>query len=316
MKVVFIGTGDIGLPSLKHLIASPDHELLAVVTQPDKPVGRRQELTPPEVKRVALEAGLPVHQPDKLRSEEALAMLESFGADVFVVIAYGQILKKRALEAPRLACLNVHASILPRHRGAAPIQAAIREGETETGITIMYMDEGLDTGDELLTFVIPISQRETGGSLHDKLAEAAPVALTRALQLLEKGQAPRIPQDEDRATVTAKLSREDGRIDWGQPAVAIERHVRAYDPWPGTWTLLKDREGKEKKLKIFPPCEIINGDAFAKAGTVLSAGKKGIIISTGKGAIAVRSLQLEGKKRLDAEAFLAGNELDFGALLG
>ena len=316
MKIVFIGTGDIGLPSLRQLIASPDHEVLAVVTQPDKPVGRKQELSPPEVKRVALEAGIPVHQPEKLRSEDALDLLENFEADVFVVMAYGQILKKRALEAPRLACLNVHASILPRHRGAAPIQAAIREGDTETGITIMYMDEGLDTGDELLTFVIPVDPRETGESLHDKLAEAAPVALMRALLLLKKGQAPRTPQDARRATLTGKLMREDGRIDWAKPAVEIERLVRAYEPWPGTWTLLNDGEGGKKKLKIFPPCEIIYGDAFANPGTVLSAGRKGIIIATGKGALAIRDVQLEGKKRMDAAAFLAGNELDFGALLG
>ncbi|MEM0895923.1 MAG: methionyl-tRNA formyltransferase [Verrucomicrobiota bacterium] len=312
MKIVFLGTGDIGIPSLERLIASPDHEILAVFTQPDKPVGRHQALTPPAVKVLAEASAIPVHQPEKLRGEETLNLLESFDADVFVVVAYGQILRTRALRAPRLACLNVHASLLPRHRGASPIQAAIREGDSNSGVTIMFMDEGLDTGDILLTQEIALARNETGGSLHDKLAGIAPAALLEALELLADGTTPREPQNDSESTHCAKLTREHGRIDWSNSAVEIERTVRAYDPWPGTSTSLPSGEGKPRKLKVFPPCEVIEGEAGPEPGTILSADGSGIVVSTGEALLCLQSIQLEGKKRMDVASFLAGNEVQPG----
>ncbi|MEM9478829.1 MAG: methionyl-tRNA formyltransferase [Verrucomicrobiota bacterium] len=312
MKIVFLGTGDIGLPFLEKLIASPEHEILAVFTQPDKPVGRHQTLTPPAVKKMAEAAGIPVHQPEKLRDEDTLTLLENFESDVFVVIAYGQILRKRALEAPRLACLNVHASLLPRHRGASPIQAAIREGDAQSGVTIMFMDEGLDTGDILLTRELKLADQETGGSLHDRLAEDAPAALFEALDLISNESAPRAPQDNSQATHCTKLTREDGRIDWSKSAVEIERLVRAYDPWPGTWTTIPFPEGKSRKLKIYPPCEVADSDACPDSGTILSADNSGILVSTGDGLLCIQSLQMEGKKRMDVASFMTGNNIEAG----
>ena len=224
MRIVFIGSGEIGLPSLKALLASPAHEVVAVITQPDKPVGRSQKLAQSIIKVCALEAGVPVLQPEKIR--DAVQELSAFDADVFVVVAYGQILPRSVLDIPCSGCLNIHASLLPRHRGASPIQAAIREGDAETGVTIMWMDEGLDTGDVLLVERIEIDSHDTGGTLHDKLASLAPAPLIRALDLIANGNAPRISQNHSLATVTRKLEREHGRIDWTQSAVRIADLVR------------------------------------------------------------------------------------------
>jgi len=212
MRVLFIGTGDIGLPALDWLLSTTKHQAVGVITQPDKPVGRKLVLTPPEVKTEALAAGVPVIRAERLR--RAVDDVKAFDADIAVVIAYGQILSKAVLDAPRLGCINVHASLLPKYRGAAPIQAAIREGDPETGVTIMLMDEGLDTGDILLIERMTIAGDETGGSLHDRLALAAPAALEKALDLLASGQPPRSPQDNALATHVGKLTREHGHLDW------------------------------------------------------------------------------------------------------
>src|SRR4051794_28027173 len=213
MRIVFIGTGAIGLPTLRALCRAPEHELIAVVTQPDKPVGRRQKMKPPPIKAELGESSLPILQPRRLRDEGSVAQIRALVPEVIVVMAYGQILPQDVLEIPNIACLNVHASLLPKYRGAAPIQAAIAAGDSETGITVMYMDEGLDTGDMLLKSVIEIAPNETGRSLHDRLAEIAPGALQNALQLLAAGTAPRIPQNNDEATYAPKLEREHGQID-------------------------------------------------------------------------------------------------------
>ena len=218
MRVLFIGTGDVGLPSLRWLLRA--HEVVAVAAQPDKPVGRKQELTPPPTKRLALEHGVPVFQPRRIREPAAVAELAALAPDVIVVMAYGQILPKALLDLPRLACLNLHASLLPAHRGAAPIQASLLAGDRESGITVMWMDEGLDTGDILLTRPLRIRRRETGGTLHDRLAELAPEALAEAMNLLARGAAPRLAQDSTRATFAAKLSRESGVINWRASARA------------------------------------------------------------------------------------------------
>lgn len=240
MRILYIGTGDIGLPALTWLLDS-GHEIAAVFTQPDKPAGRRMELLPSPVKQLALDRGIPVFQPVKIRAAEPVAQIQSVAADLIVVMAYGQILPKTVLEAARFGCINLHASILPRHRGAAPVQAAILDGDAETGVTVMYVDEGLDTGDILLIHRIPIRRHETGGTLHDRLAAAAPAALAEAIALIEAGAAPRIPQDNALATYTGKLSREDGEIQWERSCGEIARRIRAMNPWPGAFTLLPDR---------------------------------------------------------------------------
>ena len=312
MRIVFLGTGDIGLPSLEALLASREHQVVAVVTQPDKPVGRKMVLTPPQVKVRALEAGVPVLQPARIR--HAIEELTRLHADVFVVVAYGQILPTAVLEIPRRACLNIHASLLPKHRGAAPIQAAIRDGDAETGVTIMWMDEGLDTGDMLLEEKIPIASDDTGGSLHDKLAAIAPGALMKALDLLAQGKAPRTPQDHATATHVKKLEREHGHVDWSRSAVEIERMVRAFNPWPGTFCLMPGPDGNPQQLKIHRAAVVPHGEACPTAGTVISANQR-LLISCGSGVLELLEVQLEGKKRLPASEFLRAGKLDAGMRL-
>jgi methionyl-tRNA formyltransferase len=314
MRVLFIGTGEIGLPSLEWLLTCGKHEVVAVVTQPDKPVGRKQQLTPPQTKVRALAANVPVLQPAKIR--HAVDELRAPRPDVAIVVAYGQILPRAVLDVPRLGCLNIHASLLPKYRGAAPIQAAIREGDRETGVTIMYMDEGLDTGDILLMKRLPVEQDETGGSLHDRLALAAPGALEEALGLLESGHAPRVPQDHSAATHVGKLAREHGRVDWSRPAAELERLVRAYDPWPGTFTTLCLADGKSAALKIHR-ARALAADACPAPGSIVSADRaQGLLVSTGAGLLALEEVQLEGGRRMAAGEFLRGHPLEAGERLG
>jgi methionyl-tRNA formyltransferase len=309
MRILYFGTGDIGLPSLQLLLA--EHHVCGVICQPDKPVGRKLVLSPPATKLLALRHGVPVFQPQRIRHESAL--VRDLKPDVAVVMAYGQILPKTVLDAPRLGCLNLHASLLPRHRGASPIQAAILDGDAESGITVMYMDEGLDTGDILLQEHLALASGETGGSLHDRLAKLAPPALRRALQMLADGDAPRLPQDASLATHAGKLERADGMLDWSAGAVSIERRVRAFDPWPGTVTVLPGGS----TMKVFPPVEICQGEAgCAPPGTVMSADADGIVVACGSGMLRIHSLQMEGRKRIDAGAFLAGRPLQAGDRLG
>jgi len=306
-----MGTGDIGLPVLRWLLEQSGHEVCGVICQPDKPVGRKQELTPPATKVLALAHGVPVFQPQRIRHEAAL--VQSLQPDVAIVMAYGQILPRTVLEAPRLGCLNLHASLLPRHRGASPIQAAILAGDADSGLTVMYMDEGLDTGDVLLHERVALSPQETGGSLHDRLAGLAPAALQRALDLLVQGTAPRIPQDAALATHSGKLDRTHGIIAWDQPAVAIERSIRAFHPWPGTSTTLPDGT----LLKVYPPAEALPlSSGCAPSGSVLQADAQGIHVACGTGVLCLHSLQAEGRKRMEAGAFLAGRPLLAGDRLG
>jgi methionyl-tRNA formyltransferase len=308
MRVLFIGTGDIGLPSLEWLIDTPKHEIVGVVTQPDKPVGRKQVLTPPQVKVRALAAGIQVIQPPKIR--HAVEELKAFDADIAVVVAYGQILSRAVLDVPKFGCLNIHASLLPRHRGAAPIQAAIRDGDAETGVTIMFMDEGLDTGDILLMKRLPITTDDTGGSLHDKLALGAPAALEEALDLLAAGHPPREKQDDVQATHVRKLTRQDGRIDWARPAIELDRLVRAFTPWPGTSCMLRDAQMKIHRAQLIPAAE-----ACPTPGTIVSADAHGIVVSCGSGLLNLLEVQIEGGKRLPAADFLRGHPLQAGDAL-
>src|SRR6266850_1040852 len=229
MRIVFVGTGEIGVPTLRALLNS-EHEVVAVVTQPDKRVGREQSIETPPIKKEIAKTRIPILQPARIKDQQATEEIRGFAPDVVVVVAYGQILQRDVLEIPRLACLNLHASLLPRWRGAAPIQAAIAAGDCETGITAMYMDEGLDTGDILLQRRGEILPNDTGGSLHDRLAQIAPEALLESLRLLSAGNAPRIPQDNARTTYAPKLKREHGLIDWSESAEAIDRKIRATPP--------------------------------------------------------------------------------------
>ncbi|HJW38028.1 MAG TPA: methionyl-tRNA formyltransferase, partial [Candidatus Udaeobacter sp.] len=264
MRIVFIGTGEIGVPTLRALLNS-EHEVIAVVTQPDKPVGREQRIESPPIKKAlmgrARPPGTPIFQPARIKDPQTIEEIRGLTPDVIVVVAYGQILPRDVLEISRRACLNLHASLLPRWRGAAPIQAAIAAGDCETGITVMYMDEGLDTGEILLQRSVEILPNDTGESLHDRLAQIAPEALLESLRLLASGNAPRIPQDNARATYAPKLKREHGLIDWSESAEAIERRIRAYNPWPGAFMKL-DRQN----LKIFSASVV---DLTGQPGEVL-----------------------------------------------
>lgn len=297
MRVVFIGTGEIGVPVLHSLHNSLEHELVGLVTQPDKPVGRAQRIEPPSIKAALAGSALPILQPEKIKHPDAIVAIRAYAPDVVVVMAYGQILPRAILEIPRLGCLNLHASLLPRHRGAAPIQAAIVAGDRQSGITVMYMDEGLDTGDILLQAKLEIAADESGGSLHDRLAQLAPGALHEALGLLQAGKAPRIPQDSSAATYAGKLEREDGRIDWTEPATLIERKIRAFDSWPGAFTVLRDAAGRDLKLKIFS-AKVVNA-AHKAPGEIVIAAKDG--------ALSLGEVQLEGKRRMSAAEFLRGH---------
>jgi methionyl-tRNA formyltransferase len=313
MRVVFIGTGDIGLPTLRSLLPAAEHQLVGVVTQPDKPAGRAQKLTPPPIKAELHVSSVPLLQPARIKSPEAIAQIQSWKPDVIVVVAYGQILPRAVLEIPPVACLNLHASLLPRHRGAAPIQAAIVAGDKETGITVMYMDEGLDTGDILLQRPIPISPNETGGALYERLGEMASVALHEALGLLSEQKAPRIPQNPAGATYAPKLERDDGRIDWSEAASLIERKIRGYSPWPGAFTMLRVADKPARKLKIFsakllPQTDADPGKLTRTEGT--------LIVTAGEGTLSLGEVQLEGKRRLSTAEFLRGVPLGTPLTLG
>ena len=304
MRIVFIGTGEIGVPVLRSLRQSEEHELVGVVTQPDKPAGRAQRIEAPPIKAALAGSTLPILQPARIKGEEAVEEIRALAPDVIIVMAYGQILPRSVLEIPRVACLNLHASLLPRHRGAAPIQAAIVAGDRESGITVMYMSEGLDTGDILLQARLEIAADETGGSLHDRLAQIAPDALHDALGQLQRGSAPRIPQDASKATYAPKLAREHGRIDWTESAALLERKIRAFNPWPGAFTLLRDAAGRDRKLKVFS-ATVVGGAKTAPGEIVQSEGA--ITIAAGDGALSLGEVQLEGKRRMSAGEFLRGH---------
>ncbi|WP_432723731.1 methionyl-tRNA formyltransferase [Jeongeupia wiesaeckerbachi] len=307
MKIVFAGTPDFAASALRALIAA-GHEVVMVLTQPDRPSGRGMKLTPSPVKQVALEHGLPVYQPEKLRTPEQQAPLQDLGIDVMVVAAYGLILPQAVLDLPRLGCLNIHASLLPRWRGAAPIQRAILAGDTETGITIMQMDAGLDTGDMLSIHVTPITADDNAQSLHDKLAVQGADAIVAALTGLPALQTARRVQPQDGVTYAEKLQKDESRIDWQRPAQELDRMIRAFNPFPSAQTVL---DGAALKIWAAKPV-----DASGQAGTVLAADRHGIVVACGTGALSLTTLQLAGGKRLDAAAFLAGRPLSAGIVLG
>jgi methionyl-tRNA formyltransferase len=303
MRVVFMGTGEIGVPTLRALLDSEEHEVVGIVTQPDKPVGRNQRIEPPPIKKALTGTALPILQPKRMKERQSIDEIRALAPDVIVVMAYGQILPREVLEIPSNACLNLHASLLPRWRGAAPIQAAIAAGDRETGITLIYMDEGLDTGDMLLQRKIEIAPNETGGSLGDRLAQIAPATLLESLPLLSGESAPRTPQDNTLATNAPKLNREAGRIDWGQPAETIERKIRAYNPWPGAFTTIAAKSKQPRNLKIFSAIIV---DHTGSPGEIAYAAERGLVIAAGSRALSLQEVQLEGKRRMSATEFVRG----------
>ncbi len=297
MTLAFIATGDIAIPTFRHLI---DHgpKPCVLITQPDKPIGRSQSsAVPPEIKILALANGIPVWQPEKIG--EIAADLETLRPDFAVVMAYGQIIGKAVRKSPKKAIINLHASILPKYRGASCIQSAIRDGETETGITIMHVIRELDAGDIILAKKIAISANETGGELHDKLADLGPSALSEALKALENQPKAGTPQNPDEVTYAPKLLREHGRLNFTQSAKTLERTIRAYDPWPGTFTEVTIK-GKPKRLKIFPPTSI--SDQPLSAGELFHQNGE-LLIGCGNQSLILSEVQPEGSKRMPASAF-------------
>ena len=321
MRIVMMATGDIAIPSFQALADTGN--VVALITQPDRPVGRHMELTPPRVKVLANELGIPVFQPEKMRDAAAVEQLRAYEPDIVVVMAYGQILSQEVIDVPRIACINAHASLLPRHRGAACIQAAIEAGDDETGITIMHVVKKLDAGDIICQVAVPLRGTETAESLHDDLAMLAPEALMEAISQLAEGVDMREEQDENLMTYAPKLLRAHGQIDWTQPALQISRKIRAYHSWPGTFTIYPSvKSGQDKTLKIYPPVDLfshIRKPSDAVPGMVLEAGPDGMLVSCGGrsgGAIRITTMQPTGARKMNAESFFAGHKIVPGTILG
>ncbi|MGV3754944.1 MAG: methionyl-tRNA formyltransferase [Verrucomicrobiota bacterium] len=308
-RIIFMGTAELACASLRALHASPLFEVVLVVTQPDKPKGRDLRLQPTPVKAAALELGLPVEQPLKARATEFVEHLRTFTPDLIVVAAYGQLLPQSILDLPKHGCLNVHTSILPKYRGAAPIQWAIIDGEMETGVTIMKMDAGLDTGDILTVHTTPITPEDNAATLHDRLAAIGAETLIVTIPLYISGDITPQPQPAEGSTYARKITKEDGRMDWSLPARVLFNRIRGLTPWPGAFTFLAP-EHKLRLLKIWQ-AELVT-DAGGQPGTVLQADKTGIVVACGEGALRLTSLQREGGRRLTAAEFSAGQAVKAG----
>ena len=314
MRVVFIGSGAFGVPALEALAASA-HQVSLVVTQPDRPAGRKQTLTPCPAAAAARRLELPLYQPERINRPAARERLAREDADVFVVVSYGQILKPKVLALPRLGCLNIHASLLPRHRGASPIQGAILAGDEVTGVTIMKMDEGLDTGPMLARREVPVAPDDTAGSLHDRLAEAAPGLLLETLEGLEEGRIEAEEQDDRAATVCPIIEKREGLVRWDLPAVDLERRVRAFSPWPGAYTFFTAPASGRRLRLVIERAEVVP-DLRGEAGRVLEATPGGVVVGTGKGALRILRMKPEGRTSQEAAEFLRGYPLRPGDRLG
>ncbi len=311
VKVVYMGTPDFAVPPLKAL-AEEGYEIDAVITQPDKPKGRGKTLMPTPVKEEAMKHGIPVYQPKKVRDPEFIQILKDLDPDVIIVAAFGQIIPKEVLNLPKFGCINIHASLLPKYRGAAPIQQAVIDGEKESGVTIMRMGMGIDTGDMISRITVPLAADETGGSLFDKLALAGAELLIKTLPSIEDGTAVYVKQPEESPTpYAAMISKQMGCMDFHKSAVELERLVRGLNPWPSAYTRLNG-----KSLKIWKSEAIASDTADAVPGTVLRIEKAGIHVACSDGVLVLKEVQLEGKKRMDADVFLRGYRLEEGTVLG
>lgn len=316
MKIVLMGTPDFAVPTLRELTTR--HEVAAVVTQPDRKKGRGKKVQFPPVKQAALEYGIPVYQPQKVKEEAFLAQLREIGPDVIVVAAFGQILPESILNLPPYGCINVHASLLPRYRGAAPIQWAIINGDEETGVTIMYMEKGLDTGDMLAKASIAVDPEETGDSLHDKLAALGGPLLLKVLDQLEAGTAERTRQNDAESSYARMLDKDLGRIHWDDEAIKIERLIRGLNSWPCAFSSMGDKTLKIWKARVadIDKNECDNTEPAAAPGTVVGIMKDAIRVACGQGCLDLLEVQLPGKKRMTVDAFLRGHNLKTGFVFG
>lgn len=308
MKVIFMGTPDFSVGTLEALVEA-GYEVVLAVTQPDKPKGRGGKMQYTPVKEAALARDIPVYQPKKIREPECIEELKKYNADIMVVIAFGQILPKEILQMTPYGCINVHASLLPKYRGAAPIQWAVIDGEKVSGVTTMQMNEGLDTGDMILKTEIPLDPKETGGSLHDKLAEAGAKLCVETLKCLEDKTATWEPQGESTTAYAKMLDKNLGNINWNDPAVQIERLIRGLNPWPSAYTHWND-----KVIKLWQ-ADVVEDNTDQEAGTIVKVEKDSFYVQTGEGLLKIEELQLQGKKRMDAGTFLRGNHLEYGEIL-
>jgi methionyl-tRNA formyltransferase len=310
-RVLFMGTPDFAVPSLRLLLEEKDQvEVIGVVTQPDRPKGRKKVLTPPPVKVEAIKHDLPVFQPQKLRSEEAIRQVLELQPDLIVTAAYGQILPEPVLNAPKYGCINVHASLLPKYRGGAPIHHAIINGEKETGVTIMYMVKALDAGDMLLQRAIPITSGDNVGTMHDKLANLGAELLKEVLPSILDGTVQAVPQDDEQATFAPNITREDEKIDWERTAQELDCQIRGLCPWPVAYTLWKG-----KPFKIWK-ASVVNEETQGEPGTVIRLDANGIVVATGKGLLRLTEVQPSGKKPMPARQFINGRQMKAGDRFG
>lgn len=314
MRIVFMGTPDFSVPALRALVEA-GHQVEAVVTQPDKPKGRGKEVQMTPVKLAALEYGIPVYQPVKVKEASFVETLKEFNPEAIVVIAFGQILSKAILDIPKYGCVNIHASLLPKYRGAAPIQWSIIDGEKETGVTTMMMDVGLDTGDMLEKTIVPIEEKETGGSLHDKLSAAGAGLILSTLEKLENGTAVRTPQTEEGTCYAKMLTKSLGDIDWGKSAVSIERLIRGLNPWPSAYTCWNGKTVKLWAADVLRAADVPEYDG-QEPGQAVKCDKHCLVVATGEDCLSIKELQMEGKKRMDIEAFLRGYPVPEGSRFG
>jgi len=308
MRIVFMGTPDFAVPSLKALIEA-GHDVPAVITQPDRPKGRGKKEMPPPVKEAARALNLPVFQPARVKDPDFVELLRNIAPEAIVVVAYGRILPVDILLLPEYGCINVHASLLPKYRGAAPIHRAVINGEKETGVTTMFMDEGLDTGDMILCERVPVYEEDNVGTVHDRLAVSGARLLIKTLELVGQGRAPRTPQTGE-SSYAPMLTASDELIKWDRPARDIFNHIRGMDPWPGARTFLGD-----KMLKIWRARILEEETPQAGPGRVLGTGRDGIAVGTGKGILLVTELQLQGGKRMNAADFIRGKPVPAGTVL-
>ena len=308
MNIVYMGTSTFAVPSLESLIASR-HQVVGVVSQPDRPRGRGKRISPTPVKEIAEQHSIPVYQPAKIKSPEAIKQIKLWQPDLIVVVSYGQIIPRQILEYPAAGCINVHASLLPRYRGAAPIQRALMDGEKISGITTMFMDEGLDTGDIILQLEVLVKDEYDHGQLEAILAEKGALLLAKTIDQLENGTAPRIPQQEELASYAARITPEDEKIDWSQPAEIIHNQIRALSPNPGAWTIIDNNKTKIYKSRVI--CNEENG----VISRIVEVGNDGFSVQSGKGTLEILEVQRAGKKRMPVANFLRGCKLQPGTLL-